>query len=208
MFSGPDKVVTLLRRQAGAPMHLINEVEAYWHGLRQGPTLPARAQIDPRGLSRALPNVFILERIAPHVVRFRLSGQALAPLLGMDLRGMPLSALLTPDARAEMEPHIAALFDTPMALRFSLSAEWGIGKPGLSAEMILLPLLGDDGQVSRALGCLVTKGRIGHAPRRFRITGLNARPIATPTANAARPESTPERTRPDASRPALYLVKS
>ncbi len=64
----------------------INEVEAYWYGLRSGRVVPFRSEIDPRGIERALPYTFILERIAPGLARFRLAGSHLNDLLGMSAR--------------------------------------------------------------------------------------------------------------------------
>ena len=43
--------------------------------------------------------------------------------------------------------------------------------------MILLPLKSDLGDISRALGCLVAKGDMGSAPRRFEITSMTCTPL-------------------------------
>ncbi|MEZ5686504.1 MAG: PAS domain-containing protein [Paracoccaceae bacterium] len=53
------------------------ELRAYWEGLRQGrQAVPSRAEVDPRGIDRALEYSFILERVAPGMGRFRLSWHA------------------------------------------------------------------------------------------------------------------------------------
>lgn len=151
---------------------IANEVEAYWQGLRQGRTVPLRSEVDPRGIERALEFAFIAERIAPGIARLRLAGTHLNDIMGMEVRGMPVTAFLTPDARATLSPALEDLFQGPEILDLTLSGERGIGKPPLEARMLMLPLESDLGDVSRALGCLVTKGTIGRTPRRFTIQSL------------------------------------
>ena len=56
----------------------------------------------------------------------------------------------------------------------------GFGKPDLEARMILLPLKSDLGDISRVLGCLVSKGDMGKKPRRFDITKTTMRAIEAP----------------------------
>ena len=41
------------------------------------------------------------------------------------------------------------------------------GRPQLHGRMLILPLKSDLGDVTRALGCLVTAGESGRGPRRF-----------------------------------------
>ncbi|WP_460258303.1 PAS domain-containing protein [Actibacterium sp. D379-3] len=197
---------------------VVNEVEAYWDALRDGRAMPTRGDVDPRGLERALDHAFILERVAPGVVRVRLSGQHLNDLMGMDPRGMPLSAFFTAEARPELAGHLEAVFDAPQTVRLILSGERGIGRPALAGEMLLLPLHNEMGQVTRALGCLASDGRIGRAPRRFRIASARAAPLArtrqtgtgtTPAAHgfAEAPAPFTQEKGPDAVRPTLTLIK-
>nr|WP_256388235.1 PAS domain-containing protein [Pseudoruegeria sp. SK021] len=154
------------------------QVEAYWEGLRGGRPIPFRSEIDPRGIDRALEHAFILERIAPGVARFRLAGSHLNDLMGMEVRGMPVTTLFTPDARRQISDAMEHLFEQPATVRFHLVAETGFGKPALTADVLLLPLKSDLGDVSRALGCLVTEGQIGRTPRRFDLEAVEVLPVA------------------------------
>lgn len=147
----------------------VNEVEAYWEGLRMGRLVPMRSEIDPRGIERALEFTFILERIAPGLARFRLSGQHLNDLLGMEVRGMPFTSFFTPKARQQVCDTLEEVFDGPKTAELILSGERSIGKPALDAKLILLPLRSDLGEVTRIIGCLVTSGPTGRAPRRFDV---------------------------------------
>lgn len=156
----------------------MSEVRAYWEALRNGRLVPLRSEIDPRGIERALEYAFILEKVAPRVTRFRLAGMHLTDLMGMEVRGMPLTALFTPEARVQVAAMTEAVFATPQIAELSLSAETGFGKPAMDAHLLILPLRSDLGDINRALGCLVADGHIGRAPRRFTVTDVRLAAIA------------------------------
>lgn len=171
-----------VRLGAGTGRRKVNEIQGYWDGLRRGRLMPARAEVDPRGLERALEFAFILERVAPSVARFRLAGMHLGDLMGMEVRGMPLSVFFAPDARERLGTLTEAVFATPARVEATLRAEVALGKPEMEAHLLLLPLSSEFGTVDRALGCLVAEGVIGRAPRRFsfletRITPLTTEPV-------------------------------
>lgn len=167
---------------------LLQEVRAYWEALRPEGGLPERAAIDPRGLERALEHVFLVERIAPGLARFRLAGMHLTVLMGMEVRGMPLSALFDPPGRDRMQGLLEQVFSGPSVLELALEGERGIGRPSLEARMILLPVRGDAGVCDRALGCLVTVGPIGRTPRRFAVARQVTETLG-PTPNRAPAET-------------------
>lgn len=171
------KVVNMTQFASAARFQPLREVEAYWHALRAGRLVPKRSEIDPRGIERALEYAFILERIAPGLGRLRIAGSHLTELMGMEVRGMPLSALFASDSRDGLSDALEEVFTGPARAELSLRADTGIGKPELEARMILLPLKSDLGDINRAIGCLVTHGSIGRAPRRFNITDTSLRPL-------------------------------
>lgn len=155
----------------------LTEVEAYWEGLRVGGAVPRRADIDPRGIENALEYAFVLERIAPGLARLRIAGMHLNDLMGMEMRGMPISAMVLPNARAGFVRTLEAVMSRPAVARLTLSAQTGIGKPSLDGRMLLLPLLSDMGEITRVLGCVETHGQIGHAPRRFSVMQTDLRSL-------------------------------
>ncbi|MGL6212109.1 MAG: PAS domain-containing protein [Paracoccaceae bacterium] len=150
----------------------LSEVRAYWEGLRDGGALPRREQIDPRGIAGALEHVFLIERIAPGLARFRLAGMGVSDVMGMDVRGMPLSSLFEPAGRDKLTPALETVFRDSVALDLWLEAERGIGRPMLEARMLLLPLVSTRGQTDLALGCLALEGQVGRVPRRFAISAM------------------------------------
>lgn len=199
------------------------EVEAYWTALRGARQMPARLEIDPRGIEGALAQCFMLERIAPGVARIRLSGTHLNDLMGMEIRGMPLTALVAPEHRKRFSEHLEQVFRAPARLVMDLTAERALGKPKCLGRLLILPLTDTENRVTRALGCLSTYGQIGRAPRRFMVDRQSlhplpgtvplaqTRPPAEPSfAEPARPFDHAElvNLRRPRRRPALRLIKS
>ncbi len=190
-----DKVVPLSGYRKDMRFPCISEVRAYWEALRDGRQVPYRSEVDPRGIERALEYAFVLERIAPQVARFRLAGMHLNDLMGMEVRGMPLTSFFTPKARAEIAGLLDAVFTGPRTAELTLAAEAGFGKPAMEAKVLILPLRSDLGDVSRALGCLIAEGPIGRTPRRFDLVERLVSPIV---------ESQPARRLPPVPAPAGF----
>lgn len=155
-----------------APLSLI---EAYWDALRAGREMPKRADIDPRGIESALPYAFILERVAPGVARLRIAGSHLHDLMGMEARGMPLTSFFEQTSRVQVAGLLEEVFQTPGTAQVTMQSAAADGQPPIEARMILLPLKSDLGDVSRILGCLVSIGDLGKAPRRFDLRSVNLR---------------------------------
>lgn len=169
-----ERIVAMLGRGGGsgrspgfAPLH---QVRAYWEGLRGTDLIPRRRLIEPHGLRDALAHVFLIERIAPGLARFRLAGTHLSQVMGMEVRGMPLSAVLAPASRDGARVLVEAVFAGPSIVELALESDRGLGRPALQGRMILLPVGDEDETCGRALGCFVTEGDIGRGPRRFAIT--------------------------------------
>ena len=166
--------------QAAGAAHL-QELRAYWEALRDGGQPPLRAQIDPRGIEGLLGGAFILERVAPGVARFRISGSHLAQLAGCDPRGMPFSAVFDPAGRDRLSGALEQVFAGPAHIELRLEAERGVGRPALAARCLILPLRSETGQTDLALGGMVLCGDPGRRARRFFLRKVNvtALPPAT-----------------------------
>ena len=173
---------------------------AHWEACRAGSDVPRRAAIDPREIEPLISNAFIVERIAPGVVRLRVAGMHLNELMGMEARGMPLTSFIAPDDREAFSRHLVDLFDAPAILRMTLRSGRALGRPALAATLMLLPLRSDLGDISRALGCLVSHGSIGRPARRFTISHAETRPVSQ---TGAEPQATPGLPRSGASLTAI-----
>lgn len=166
-------IIGLVPRPVETVFPAVNVIDAYWSALaaQSGPDkVPLRSQIDPRGIGTSLANAFILEQVAPGIARFRLAGSHLADLMGMEVRGMPLTAMFLPEARDTVARVLDAAFSTPACATLVLTGQHGLGRAPLEARMTLLPLRDEEGRVSRVLGGIEAKGVIGRQPRRFTIT--------------------------------------
>ncbi|MFT3687598.1 PAS domain-containing protein [Paenirhodobacter sp.] len=179
-----DKIVSMETR-AGLGLRVAAELRAYWDGVRGNRLVPPRSEINPRGIERALEFSFVLERVAPGMGRFRLAGMHLNDLMGMEVRGMPLTAFFTTTARKAVADASEAAFREPAIVEAELVSEAGAGRPVLSARLLLLPLRSDLGDVTRALGCLVAEGPVCRVPRRFEIKAIRIHPLTHDTVHLA-----------------------
>lgn len=161
-------------------LYAASQVEAYWRALYDNTTIPKRSEIDPRGMEHNLEFAFVLEVVAPGVARIRVAGMHLNDLMGMEVRGMPITAFFTPDARAKVAEGIRRVAEGTQLADFALLAAGGPGKEPLDGRMFLAPLLDDAGQPTRILGCLQTNGHIGRTPRRFDSARLSLRALDEP----------------------------
>lgn len=167
------------------------QVEAYWEALRGTRLMPNRAEIDPRGIEQALEYSFIVERIAPGIARLRIAGSHLSDLMGMEVRGMPLTSFITPGSRRQVSDTLEEVFETPATCTLHLHSEESSGAPALDARMLLMPLKSDLGDVSRLLGVMIAVGDMGRSPRRFDVTQCKLRPLLTNNIGVQKTEPEP-----------------
>lgn len=211
MQPGGDCVVKLSDRRAAESISRLAPIERHWETARAGRLVPNRSDIDPREMSGVLENAFILERLATGLARFRLAGSHVNELVGLEVRGMPLSSIFTPDGRKVLSDALQAVFDEPATVRLLIESPAEFGRPEINGEMILLPLRSDLGDVTRVLGGLVMHGDAGRRPRRLSIAG-QTRQTLTGYAQPAAPvregqrRVTPTRVAPGEPTPHLRLV--
>jgi hypothetical protein len=171
-------VFQLLQYRKPMKNPVLVEILEYWERLRDGRNAPLRSEVDPRQIENALEHAFILERVQADHVRFRIAGIQICTIMGMEVRGMPATSIIAPEGRGEFENILASVFDAPEIVELHLEA----ARPGvtsLSAQMLLLPLKGDQGEMSRILGCLVTEGLRGAPPCRFKLATKKVTRIVT-----------------------------
>ena len=172
-----QNIVAMSDYQPDTGYAAIAQVVAYWNAIRKGHGVPNRSDVDPRGIEQALENAFILERVTVGMARLRVAGSHLNALMGNETRGMPITAFFVPAVRRVVAGMLEEVFQRPAQGSFSLNAGGGPFLPPLEGRMVLLPLRSDLGDVSRILGCFVTRGEIGDTPRRFEIASQSVTPI-------------------------------
>lgn len=148
-----ENVVAMRGRQLALEGPL-RQVEACWRALAEvRGAVPRRSDIDPRALEGALGTAFLLEQVAPGVARFRVAGQSVCARMGMDVRGMPISALFVASARAPLAVHLTDLFHGPALVELALGPAGRLSGKA-RGRMLLLPLADDTGRSTRALGAV------------------------------------------------------
>lgn len=170
---------------------ILVELLDHWEKLRAGRIAPMRSEIDPRQIENVLQYAFILERMNNSDIRFRIAGMQLCEIMGMEIRAMPATSIISTDGRQEFKTILNRLFDTPEIVELSLHScpvtainlSAGLSD-GLKAEMLLLPMTNEDGETSRILGCLVPNGQRHSPPQRFEITGRKVTRIVAFKQNA------------------------
>ncbi|PIV76651.1 MAG: hypothetical protein COW55_00870 [Rhodobacteraceae bacterium CG17_big_fil_post_rev_8_21_14_2_50_65_11] len=174
------KVIALWQGQADGINPILARTQRYWSSLRQDAKPPARADLRADGLGDALRHAFLIDRVRPGALRFRLAGQHLSRLMGMDVRGMPLRAFFEIRDRKLLMEKAEQMFEDPATLLLQLVSD-AQGRALLQGQMHLLPLRGASGLVDCALGVLATDGPVGLPPRRFRIRHAALSPLALRT---------------------------
>lgn len=164
---------------------VVAQVTAHWASLKTDDLPPRRSQIDAKLLAHSLPDVFLAEIVSPRVARFRICGQRIEDVLGMDMRGMPVTALFKGAARQDLTE---ALEQVALGARVTLSlqGETGFGMPEMTATLALLPLTDEAGRITRVMGVLERRGDLGRSPRRFTLAKHMHHSLPVPT-EAARP---------------------
>lgn len=173
----------------------LSQIEAYWEALRGDARAPTRQRIDPRGLEGALGVTFLAEALddphhpnrprllRPTVVRLRLAGQMIRDAMGMEVRGMMLSALVQPAERPVLTALIDRVLGEGARITVHLVAPRAGVRPPVAARLLMLPVTDRDGRMTRILGGLSAPGLpvasdASGGPRRFLITGHDTRPPA------------------------------
>lgn len=90
---------------------------------------------------------------------------------------MPLCSFLNPSSRGRLSDVLETVFRTPQLAELSLHAPGEYARPELRGRMLLMPLRSDLGDVTRALGCLISEGDIGSGPRRFDLKSDQVMPV-------------------------------
>ena len=165
---------------------VIMDLLRYWETLRAGRLAPARSEIDPREIKSALKYTFILEFDPVGGIRFRLAGEKICALMGMDLRGMPAYSLIDISDRQEFEQTLHTMTRKPEIVEYRLAGTCGAQRP-TAARMLLLPMLDAEGNITRVLGGLSMRTPLFDPPLRFELVEKMRTRIVAGTGQSALP---------------------
>jgi hypothetical protein len=147
-----------------AAQRVLQDLESYWREIRGARRLPVRTDVEPARIDSILPQAFILEHVAPGIARVRVAGQAMAALAGQDLRGVPLSVMFDVGSRPALQGWLMRVFGGPALVELPLRQGGGFMRAGRTGRMLILPLLGPEGTVTRAIGAMVATGGFAARP--------------------------------------------
>lgn len=187
----PSNVVSLAdsaQTAATGRFPACRDLHAYWDALRGSRIMPARSEFNPRGIEQTLAGTFIAEKVAPRVARIRVSGSIMNDILGMDVRGMPITSFFDPDSREALADAMQEVFANPAMVVLELTARVGMARKVVHARMLLLPMSDTEGQVSRIVGCLDLPKGLSRTPRRFEITSIRSSNLTGDPIRASLPQ--------------------
>jgi len=158
---------------------ILMELLSHWETLRAGRIAPLRSEIDPRKIENVLEHAFVLERSKTGNVRFRIAGMRICDLMGMELHSMPAQSLIQIGDRAAFSGVLNELFYAPKIVELALSATVRHDAPPITADILLLPVMGPEGTVTRILGCLASTVTTLDPPHRFHVISQKETRIIT-----------------------------
>ncbi|MEO1549092.1 MAG: PAS domain-containing protein, partial [Pseudomonadota bacterium] len=116
----------------------------------------------------------------------RLAGLRLCELMGMEVRGMPPEAMIEASDRAMFVELLTDLLKGPYVGELDLLVNDTAGR-ALNAEMVLLPMMSDFGEVTRILGYVNVPEGLSYPPVSFSIAEQRLVPIKVTKDNAQEP---------------------
>jgi hypothetical protein len=161
-------IIPLFGQDQNMKDKIIKDLFAYWDHLRGERLVPTRSEIDPRKIKGTLEHTFILEAVKNGSPRFRLAGIEVCDLLGMELRGMPISALFEPVDREILSNIVANVLQGPQIAQLRLEGQLAGGRSVLG-HMILMPLRDENRNLTRILGAATLDRELMRPPVRFTI---------------------------------------
>ena len=140
----------------------------YWEDLRGPREAPRRSEIDPRRIKAALNHTFIVEKTRFGGSRFRLAGTEVCDLMGMELRGMLLTALFDQTGQEELKLILKDIYYSASVYEFRLTS-FQAGYRKVGAKMVLLPLTDDNDKITRIFGGIKLDRELLRPPVHFEI---------------------------------------
>lgn len=154
------QILSLDRRSGpGRQLSVLMALEAYWRGLGRDGHVPNHREVEPRNIGHCLRHCYMSTIVSPGLARIRFAGQELEQIFGMELRGMPMSALFDPGSRVRLHDALTRATAVPAIVELPLEAPQGLLRRGTPGRMSLLPLHDEVGQVTRILGAAVFDSR-------------------------------------------------
>ena len=159
---------------------LVHKLQEYWHSVLDGRPMPSRRDIDPAGMRRLLPHVFLIDVIGqPPGFRWRLVGTRIGDVERRELTGKSLEETIL----QREDPFLSFCRLTIRVRRPTCHAAQRRDPDGSSRPLmrVLLPLSDDGQNVNMMLGAIdYTPAEIRPLQRGARIQGARVVRITPP----------------------------
>jgi hypothetical protein len=126
---------------------------SYWNELRGDRLAPKRFEIEPSCIAGNLPDTFILERVTPSTLRFRIAGTRICEAFGIDFRGLNLLQFFEGEDVRTLQQQIALSVSSGAVTVFQFEASSTTGHSA-KFELLLMPLTHTRNSVDRFLGSI------------------------------------------------------
>ena len=132
------------------------ELFQYWNKLRGDNPAPSRHEFEPAYIGNILPSIFMLE-LAGDIASLKLAGGDICAMFGDELRGKSFSSLWLNGVERKPSTIVAQCASEQMP--FVVCAD-GLSTMGTvnKLEMLLLPLVSENGKFDRVIGSLAQMG--------------------------------------------------
>jgi hypothetical protein len=134
------------------------ELFMYWNRLRASRPAPARTEIEPADIRKALADTFILERDARGQPVFRLAGTRVCGTYGRELKNYAFTSLFGPHDLTLIRKLVNSAFDEKIVCVIGFEGQSAGGR-SCSFEAILLPLEGGK-ESARLFGAVIPDERL------------------------------------------------
>lgn len=169
------KVIPLFQRQK--PRTVLHVLDTYWNALPMIDGVPARDDIDPRGLQGALDHIALIDHIGKGNAQIRVAGQKWDATFKSDLIGLPLSVLFASEARLQLAQIILDLIGLPSKVSFSIETAQHHGNGSDLGHITFYPLRDMTGQVSQGIGVLSPVGAVDSKTDKAIITRYQSQAV-------------------------------
>jgi hypothetical protein len=167
LLTNPNMGVELAPPSTALRAH--EELFAYWAGLRQRGSLPARRDVDPGRIKRLLPTVSLTQVVGtPRDYRLRLAGTALYGIYGGEITGRKLEDVYASDAADYWRGELDQVVEERRPRVGQHSMAWR-GAAHMTLLWLRLPLATNGTDVDVILGYDAVL-----APRSEMLTGIRA----------------------------------
>lgn len=125
------------------------ELHAYWSSRKTGPAAPRRRSLDPKDISRLLPDVFVLESV-DGVWSFRLAGSGVCERHCMEMKGVPFREIWDPMDQPHVESAIGLVARDGHGCIITSNAV--VREYAVEFETLFLPISEENGKIERIIG--------------------------------------------------------